>query len=201
VSPIPLVSYLRARPLLLAWAESLGDTLDVCPLPTEQTWVYFSAFRGRYIKVGFTRRPEKRPFDCWRDFHLSPSTIPVLLISDAGTGVESLIKRAARDFRWAKRGVWGPWIQNEIFVYDSPLLELIGELRCASSASFFPNLRAESAPRRKNRCGACDSTSHSRWFCPTGSRPTRFKGRVSCKCCGSKEHRSNACPSREDEAA
>lgn len=166
MTPIPLVSYLRARSLLLAWADSLGDTLDECPLPTTESWVYFAALRGRYIKVGWTRRPEKRPFECWRSFMLSPEMEPVLVIADAGRNVERVVKRAAVPFQLEKPHRLGPLRREEVFVYDSPVLELVGELRCIADASFHPNPRAPlpSIGYRKH-CSRCGAVGHNATSC------------------------------------
>jgi hypothetical protein len=134
---IPLISHERARPILLDWSESLGDTLDACPLPQAERWVYFSCAKGRAIKVGYTRHPNERPFTSWRDNNRMPPAWPVVLISDSGIWVERVVKRAARQF--AKRTAGYPYVLAEIFSYRSPVLDLVRSLREAAEASFFRN--------------------------------------------------------------
>lgn len=134
--PIPLVSYLRARPILLSWAESLGDTLDECPLPTPKQWVYFAGATGRCIKVGFTRNPQQRAFTCWRNYYRIPETYPMVLLSDCGQNVESLIKRAFVNYATPKRR-WPREKIRELFPYSSPVLEMISELRTAAEGCWY----------------------------------------------------------------
>ncbi len=131
MAPVPLVSYLRARPILLAWAESLGDTLDACPLSTANQWVYFAGARGKCIKVGFTRDPQKRAFTCWRHYYRIPETYPMVLLADCGRSVETLIKRAFFDHATPKNR-WPTERIRELFPYRSPVLEMISELRATA---------------------------------------------------------------------
>lgn len=167
MTPIPLVSYLRARPLLLAWAEALGDTLDECPLPTADSWVYFSRWERARLKVGWTRRPSWRPRNCFRPAHAVAAVEPLLLISDAGKNVERMIKLAAE--RFCVRKKYGTWSKHfrELFPYSSPVLSIVGELRCVAEASFFPNVLAEPKNiRRPGLCRHCTSLTHDTSACP-----------------------------------
>lgn len=147
---VPLISYERARPPLLAWAESLGDTLDVCPLPTADSWVYFTGSPGDCIKVGVTGRPNERPFTCgntyWRWSWSGREAYPLLLISGAGRNVERLVKRAASRFTVPKHR-WPQEKISELFAYASPVLELVGELRCIADACFFESRWMYAHPR------------------------------------------------------
>jgi hypothetical protein len=131
----------------------LGDTLDECPLPTTDSWVYFSRWNHSRLKVGWTRRPSWRPTNCFRPAHDVDAIEPLLLIADAGKNVERLIKRAAE--RFCARRKFGSWtkLSRELFPYSSPVLSLVGELRCVAEASFFPNVLAEK--RRVCRTGLC----------------------------------------------
>jgi hypothetical protein len=190
VKPVPLATYEHVRPLLLAWAESVSDALDECPLPTAESWVYFAVLPGKKIKVGWTRRPDDRPFSCWRDFGGKPMA-PALIIANAGRNVERLTKRAAYQFG-IKRGDW-VWDnrEREVFYYDSPVLALVGELRCAATASFhrnplapLPRTRRPNAPRRQR---------NAHWR--SSSIP------ASCVLCRSREHRAANCPDRDDVEA
>lgn len=136
VRAVPLISYVRARPILLAWAESIGDTLDVCPLPTLQDqWVYISGAHREPFKVGFTTQPNVRPFTCWRDYRLKPNTYPLVLISGAGRNVERLIKRAGYPWSRAQCG-WNKMNGREAFDYVSPIRRLVRELRVKADACF-----------------------------------------------------------------
>lgn len=135
-APVPLISYARARWLLLAWAESIGETLDVCPLPAPDNWVYFSAAEGHPIKVGFTGQPNIRPFTCWRDYGLPSDTYPLVMISGAGRSVERLVKRAG--YPWSlSRLSWNSRHAREAFFPDSPVASLVRLLRADAEANFF----------------------------------------------------------------
>lgn len=135
VHAVPLIGYVRARPLLLAWADSVGETLDVCPMPTPERWVYISGADAKPFKVGVTKYPAVRPFNSWRDYRLTPDTYPLILISDAGLNVERLIKRAGSPFcihrdRWTSAA-------REAFDFNSPIQRLVGVLRDAADACFY----------------------------------------------------------------
>lgn len=145
--PIPLISYRRAIPLLLAWAESLGDTLDVCPLPTANTWVYVSGAAGNPFKVGFTKFPATRPFTSWRDCRLIPSTYPLVMISEAGRNVERLIKRAA--FPWSlcqTRPIWNRMHNREVFECSSPMSDIVVALQREAEACFYESAWQHTSP-------------------------------------------------------
>jgi hypothetical protein len=110
--------------------------------------VYFAGLAGKYIKVGWTRDPNRRPFDCWSSHGLSPLTAPLLIVSSAGKNVERIVKRAASEFVYVPPG-WRHMLPPtpEVFSDPSPVSSLVRCLAQAANASFFPNmfLRLEAA--------------------------------------------------------
>jgi hypothetical protein len=143
VNSIPLVSFLRARPILLAWAESIGE-LDVSPLATPGEYVYFTVREHEYVKVGWTKYPASRPFLAHRAAHFKAG-VPTALIEIAGANVERVVKRTARRFALPRVG-WPRRVEDEFFRYDSPIIELVTKLRDAATDALSVN--ADSYPIR-----------------------------------------------------
>ena len=161
---VPLICCRRALPILIAWADSVGNTLDVCPLATaKSSWVYIAGRAGRPFKVGFTMHPGVRPFTCWRDYGLTPDTYPLVMISGADRGVERLVKRAGYPFALTHRH-WNSRHAREAFEFESPLRDLVAELRAASDACFYESPWMHAHPRVVER-----ELSHRRWQAEAGA--------------------------------